>query len=313
MTGGFGCMSDILVLFKTFSRTVELGSFSAVARELNSSQPTISRQIATLEDHLGCLLFQRTTRALTLTDDGHTFYDHARRTLEAAVEAEGSVGRRKGKPSGRLRLATSVVFGRLHLISRLQRFRSRYPAVDIELIMTDGTSDLVSEGIDMAVRIGEQRESNLIARRIGTSRMVVVASPAYLQAAGTPHTLEELKQHNCIIYSGRANSTEMAFQVEGQAVNITVQGWLTVTSPAGIREAVLQSLGIAYIPVWHFVDNELATGKLQLLLEQFETRPLPIHVVYPSRRYLAPKVRAMVDFLAKEFEIDPYLTSYGES
>jgi DNA-binding transcriptional LysR family regulator len=306
-------MSDVLILFKTFTRTVELGSFTAVARELNSSQPTVSRQIATLEDHLGCLLFQRTTRALTLTDDGRTFYEHARRTLEAAVEAEGSVGRRKGKPTGTLSLATSIVFGHLHVVPRLARFRSRYPGVNVNLAMNDGFADLISEGIDMAIRVGEQRESNLIARRIGTSRMVVVASPAYLEREGTPQSLDDLKQHNCLTYLGRSIARDWAFRVNGELVDVPVSGWLTVTSSAGLREAVLQGLGIAYIPVWHFIENELSTGKLRVLLEPFETKPLPINIVYPSRRYLAPKVRVMIDYLAKEFEIDPYLSSYGET
>jgi DNA-binding transcriptional LysR family regulator len=306
-------VSDVLILFRTFARTVELGSFTAVAKELNSSQPTISRQIATLEDHLGCLLFQRTTRALTLTDDGRTFYEHARRTLEAAVEAEGSVGRRKGKPTGTLSLATPVVFGRTHIVSRLARFRSRYPGVDINLIMNDGASDLIGEGIDLAIRVGEQREGNLISRRIGTSRMVVVASPAYLDKAGTPQSLEDLSQHNCIIFAGSATPGSWTFRVNDTLIDIPVAGWLTVTSSAGMREAVLLGLGIAYIPVWHFVDNELTTGKLRVLLEPFETKPLPINIVYPTRRYLAPKVRAMIDYLAKEFEIDPYLSSYGEA
>ena len=294
-------------------RTVELGSFTAVANELNSSQPTVSRQIATLEDHLGCLLFQRTTRTLTLTDDGRTFYELAQRTLETAAEAEASVGKRKGKPTGKLRIVTSVMFARLHIITRLARFHVRYPGVEIDLLMNDGFSDLVGEGIDLEVRFGDPRGSNLIARRIGSSRIVVVASPSYLATAGTPQTPFDLQHHNCLIYNGISDGASWPFLINGEAIKVPVTGWLNFTSGAGLREGVLQGLGIAALPAWHFVDNDLTTGKLKLLFEQFETKPLPISVLYPSRRYLPVKVRAMIDFLSKEFEIDPHLSLYGET
>jgi DNA-binding transcriptional LysR family regulator len=305
-------MSDTLVLFRTFARTVEAGSFTAVAREMNSSQPTVSRQIALLEDHLGCLLIQRTTRALALTDDGRVFYEHARRTLEAASEAESAVGRRRGKPSGRLRLAASGVFGRLHVIPRLPRFMARYPDIEIDLVMGDGFADLVEEGIDLAIRVGSITDASLIARRIGVSRRSVVAAPAYIERRGTPQRPEELAEHDCIIYTRLSTGTNWTFATPAGPLIVPVKGPFHVNNTEGVRAAILEGLGIGYPPVWHFVERELETGRLTVLLKDFEAAAQPISAVYPSRRFLAPKVRAMIDFLAAEFELDPMLSVFGE-
>jgi DNA-binding transcriptional LysR family regulator len=300
-------MSDTLLLFRTFVRTAEAGSFTAAARDLNSSQPTISRQIATLEDHLGCVLFQRTTRALTLTDDGRTFYDHALRTLEAAVEAESAVGRRRGKPSGILRLACAGVFGRLHVIPRLPRFRERFPDVEIAIHMTDGFTDLVEEGIDLAIRVGETRDGSLIARRIGTTRRVVVATPEYLARHGTPERPEDLVHHHCVVYDRLLTGASWMFAERGSPITVPVSGPIHVNNTEAVRAAVLEGLGIGYVPFWHFVDGEIESGRLIVLLREFEPTPQPISAVYPTRRFLASKVRAAIDFFAAEFDLDPKL------
>jgi DNA-binding transcriptional LysR family regulator len=300
-------MSDALLLFRTFVRSVEAGSFTAVAREFNSSQPTVSRQVALLEDHLGCLLFQRTTRALTLTDDGRTFYEHAQRTLEAVAEAESAVGRRKGKPSGVLRLACSGVFGRLQIIPRLPRFRARYPDVDISLHMGDGFVDLVEEGIDLAIRVGETTDGSLIARRIGTSRRVLVATPEYLERRGRPSHPSDLSQHECVVYDRLLTGATWTFAGSDGPLRIAVAGPVHVNNTEAVRACVLQGLGIGYVPDWHFAEGETESGRLVILLRDFEPAPQPIDAVYPSRRYLAPKVRAAIDYFAAEFDLDPGL------
>jgi DNA-binding transcriptional LysR family regulator len=306
-------MSDLLALFKTFVRTVEVGSFTAVARETNASQPTVSRQIALLEDHLGCLLFQRTTRALALTDDGRVLYEHARRTLEAAVEAESAVGRRKGKPSGTLRLACAGVFGRLHVIPRLPRFLARYPDIAIDLTMSDGFSDLVEEGLDLAIRVGMIADTSLIARRIGLSRRVVVSTPEYLARHGEPAQPSDLADHDCVVYGRLATGANWSFTGPTGPLSVPVRGRFHVNNTEGVRSAVLTGLGIGYVPIWHFVEREIESGRLIVLLKAFEPAPLPISAVYPSRRFLAPKVRAMIDYLAVEFDLDPYLSSTDQS
>lgn len=300
-------MSDLLALFRTFVRSVEVGSFTAVARELSTSQPTVSRQVSVLEEHLGCLLFQRTTRALTLTDDGRIFYEHARRTLEAASEAESAVGRRRGKPSGILRLACSGVFGRLHVIPRLPRFRARYPDIEIVLIMNDGFADLIEEGIDLAIRIGAPGAGNLIARRIGSTRRAVVAAPAYLDRRGVPQTPAELAAHDCIVYDRLLSGASWSFLTPEGPLSVDVAGPVHVNNTEAVRACVLHGLGIGYVPTWHFVDGEIEDGRLVVMLRTFEPAPQPISAVYPSRRYLPPKVRAAIDYFAAEFALDPRL------
>jgi DNA-binding transcriptional LysR family regulator len=300
-------MSDTLALFGTFVRTVEAGSFSAVARELHTSQPTVSRQIAALEDHLGCLLFQRTTRSLTLTDDGRTFYEHARRTLETAEDAQGSVGKRRGKPQGVLRLACSGVFGRLHVIPRLPRFRARYPDLQIALSMSDAFVDLVAEGIDLAIRIGETRDSTLVAKRIGITRRALVATPEYFNTHGIPTHPSELSAHDCIVYDRLLTGASWTFSTPDGPLVVPVKGTLQVNNTEAVRAAVLQGLGLGYVPVWHFVEQEIESGKLKVVLREFEPPTQPILAVYPTRRHLAPKVRAAIDYFAEEFALDPAL------
>jgi DNA-binding transcriptional LysR family regulator len=300
-------MSDVLILFRTFVRTVEAGSFTAVARETNSSQPTVSRQIAVLEEHLGCLLFQRTTRTLALTDDGRIFYDHALRTLEAAAEAESAVGRRRAKPSGTLRFSCAGVFGRLHIVPRLARFRARYPEIEIALMMSDGFSDLVEEGIDLAIRVGPVTDAGLVAKRVGLSRRVAVATPAYLARSGRPEHPKDLAGHDCIVYDRLLSGASWSFRTPEGPLSVPVKGPIHVNNTEGVRAAILEGLGIGYVPAWHFVAGEIESGRLELLLKSFEPDPQPISAVYASRRFLAPKVRAMIDYLAAELALDPRL------
>ena len=304
-------MSDPLPLFRSFVRVVEAGSFSAVAREAGTSQPTISRQIAALEAHLGCLLIQRTTRSLTLTEDGRAFYETARRALEAVAEAETSVGRRKGRATGTLRLSAATVMGRLHILPRLPRLLERHPDLAVDLVLGDGFTDLVEAGIDLALRVGVLDDPGLVARRIGLSHRVVAATPAYLARHGTPQTPDDLRRHLCIVYAGLASGAAWPFQGPEGRLSIPVSGRLRVDSTEAVRAATLQGLGIGMVPVWHFVDGEFETGRLVRLLSAWDAAPLPIHAVYPTRRFLAPKVRAAIDFLAEEFAADPRLNGQG--
>jgi DNA-binding transcriptional LysR family regulator len=301
-------MSDTLSLISTFLRVVEVGSFSAVAQERDTSQPTISRQIAALESHLGCLLFQRTTRSLSLTDDGRVFYEHALRTAETLKEAETSVGRQRGKPSGTLRMGCAVVFGRLHLVPRLPRFMQRFPEISVDLSMNDGFTDLVEENLDLSIRVGVITDQNLVARKIGVTHRVVVATPEYLKRYGTPKTPHDLAEHSCIVYSRLAAGANWSFDSSSGVINVPVSGRFRVNNTEGVRAAVLQSLGIGFVPEWHFVENEIAKKKLVVLLKDYQPTPQPINAVYPSRRFLSPKVRVMIDYLAQEFALDPQLS-----
>jgi LysR family transcriptional regulator for bpeEF and oprC len=160
---------DLLGALRTFIRVAESGSFSAVAREIGATQPAVSRQIAALEEHLGARLIQRTTRSLTLTEDGRDLLGHARRVLDAGEETEAAIGRRRTSPAGLVRLATPVTLGRLYVVPRLPRLLGRYPELSIELTMSDAQIDLVSHGVDLAIRAGEVADTSLVARRIGSA------------------------------------------------------------------------------------------------------------------------------------------------
>jgi DNA-binding transcriptional LysR family regulator len=291
---------DLLSGMRLFARVVETGGFTTVARESRTSQPTISRTIAALEAHLGVRLLNRSSRALTLTDDGKQFYQRARAALEAVAEAEGSVGRRRGEPSGLLRLGTPVAFGRLHVTPLIPKFLERHPNVGVELVMNDGFVDLVGEGLDLAVRVGNLADPSLVARPIGMTRRVTVAASSYLDRCGVPSTPADLAQHDCVIYTRLATGQRWHFEGSDGPVQVDVHGRFSADNSEAVREAVIGGAGIAVLPVWLFKD-EVDRGLVRLILEQFEPTPLPIHAVYPSRRLLSAKVRAMIDFLAVEF------------
>ncbi len=289
----------------------EAGSFSAVALELGTTQPTVSRHVAELEERLGARLLHRTTRALAVTDDGRAFHERARHVLEAAQEAEGSVGRRRAAPSGLLRMAVPVVFGRLKLLPLIPAFLRRYPDVSVELVMADGFTDLVEQGIDLAIRVGVVTDPGLVARRVGMTRRVAVASPAYLDARGRPGHPAELARHDCIVYTRLATGSRWQFGGPEGPIEVDVAGRFRTDNSEGVREAVVAGLGIGVLPVWHFADGR-GGGVAEVILDRFEPKPLPTNAVYPSRRLLSRKVRAAIDFLAHEFALDPVLSDDGE-
>ncbi len=297
---------DLLAAMRLFQRVVEAGGFSEVARQTENTQPTVSRTIASLEAHLGVRLLNRSSRAMSLTDDGQQFYVQACRALEAVAEAENSVGRRRGKPTGLLRLGASVAFGRLHLAPRLPRFLEQFPEVEVELLMNDAFVDLVGEGIDLAVRVGDLVDPTLIARRIGTTRRVTVAAASYLARKGLPIVPADLTQHDCVIYTRLATGNRWHFSGPEGPITVDVRGRFRADNSEAVREAVISGAGVAVIPVWMFAD-EIETGRVQIILDSFEPKQLPIHAVYPSRRQVAAKVREMIDFLAAEFENAPLL------
>ena len=216
---------DLLSGMRLFTRVVETGGFTAVARENHTSQPTISRTIAALEAHLEVRLLNRSSRAVTLTDDGRQFYERARGALEAVAEAESSVGRRRGEPGGLLRPRTPpVAFGRLHVAPRMRAFLDRHPEVNVELVMNDAFVDLVGEGLDLAIRVGDLADPSLIARPIGMTRRVTVAATSYLKLCGIPATPADLARHDCVIYTRLATGQCWHFDSNEGPVQVDVGG-----------------------------------------------------------------------------------------
>lgn len=299
-------MADVLNWYRSYVRVVETGSFSAVAAELQTTQPTISRQIAALEKHLGALLLQRSTRALSVTEDGRAFYAQALRVLAAVDDAEAMLGKGKSTPAGLLRMACPVVFGRMHLASRMPKLLRQFPDLEIELVMEEAKIDLVEEGIDLAIRIGEVADEQLIARRIGTTLRITLAAPAYLAKRGTPSHPRDLSDHECVLFSSMSNPESWQFSSPDGPLTVRVHGRMRSNNSEAVRAAMVGGLGIGILPTWHFTESPEVAG-LQRVLEGFEPEPMSISAVYSSRRYLAPKVRVMIDFLVAEFAAHPTL------
>lgn len=298
--------TGLLEHIRTFVRAVETGSFTAVAAEQGQSQPTVSRQISALEDHLGVRLMQRTTRALALTDEGRSYYAHARAVLDAVEEAALAV-RPQAEARGTLRIAAPLAFARLHLMPRMARFLAAHPDLRTDWVLGDRPVDLVEEGIDLAIRIGRVTDQGLIARRIGQMRRVTVARPDYFARAGRPQHPHDLTAHDCIVYTGLSTVDEWHFSSsDGAPVVVKVSGRVRVSASEGMRAALLEGLGIAVCPTWLFTD-EIETGAVEQVLQAFEPAAMPIQAVYPSRRLVPPRVRAFVDFLLDEFRTDPRL------
>jgi DNA-binding transcriptional LysR family regulator len=304
--------AGLLEHMRTYLRAVETGSFTAVAAEQGQSQPTVSRQIAALEDHLGVRLLQRTTRALALTDEGRQFYDQARALLDAAEAARAAL-QPGAEVSGTLRIAAPLAFARLHLMPRIKRFLEQHPAVRTDWVLGDRPIDLVEEGVDLAIRIGIITDPTLIARRIGEMRRITVATPDYWAKHGRPQHPDDLKQQDCIVYTGLATVDEWHFNApDGQHIAVKVGGRIRVNASEGMRSAVLEGLGVAVVPTWLFTD-EVERGLLAPVLTSYEPAPLPIQAVTPSRRLVPPRVRAFVTYVATEFRSDPRLAGRGVS
>lgn len=293
---------DRLAAMQTFVRVVESGSFSAVAREIRSTQSAVSKQVAALERELGAKLLSRTTRSLALTEAGERYFTQARRLVAEIAEAEMALQEGEQKLSGWLRVAASVGYGRLKLLPLVKSFLAAHPNVKIDLRLNDGFVDLVEEGIDVAVRIGELADSSLVARRIGTTQRVLLASRQYLnalpQGLEPPQVPQDLQAHNCIIYSELTSQNAWTFTAgpgaataPGTQVTIRAQGNLQTNSSEVIRASVLSGMGIGYSPTWLF-EEELARGELQVLLPDWPAPPLPIHLVSPPQRRSSSKVQA---------------------
>ena len=301
---------DLLAAFRVYIRVAEARSFSAVARELGATQPAISRQVAALEEHLGARLLQRTTRSLALTEDGRDLLEHARRVLDAVEDAEAAVGRRHAAPGGLVRLATPAAFGRLHVAPRINRLLERYPELSVELLMSDEITDLVAEGIDLAIRAGSIADSSLVARKIGLTRRITVASEMCIRTHGLPEHPRDLAKLPCVIFTGRQSPNEWQYDGPDGTVVVTVNGRFRSNNGEAARVGVLSGLGYAIMPIW-MLGDEIARGELRPVLTGWEPPPGAISAAYPTRRNLAPRTRAVIDFFVDEFRLDPIISDYG--
>ncbi|QBK06200.1 LysR family transcriptional regulator [Hylemonella gracilis] len=299
---------DRLQAMEIFVRVVETGSFSAVARERRSTQSAISKQVAGLEKTLGAQLLLRTTRALALTEAGERYFEQARRLVAEVAEAETELRAGDTQLQGWLRVAAPGAFGRLKVLPLVQKFLAAHPGVKVDLRLADGFVDLVEQGIDVAVRIGELTDSSLVARRVGTTRRGLLASRKYLRSlpktASMPRVPEDLFAHNCIVYSELATRNAWTFTAgpgagvePGSSCTVRVGGNLQTNASEVIRAAVLAGQGLGLSPTFLF-EEEMARGEVQLLLADWAVQELPLHLVSPLQRRHSAKVRAFGDLVA---------------
>lgn len=303
---------DLLAAFRCFVRVAETGSFSAVAREVGSTQPAISRQIAALEAHFDVRLIQRTTRSLTFTQDGQDLLAHARRVLDTVDETEEILGKRRASPHGTIRIASSTSMARLHIIPRLNRLLQRYPQLEVEVSISEQNQDLVAENLDLAIRAGQIADSSLVARHLGSTSRGVLASTDYLEEHGEPQTPSDLTSHSCLVYTGgtgRASAHQWEFEGAEGSITVEVGGRFRCDSVEGICDGIRSGLGISRLPTWMF-NEDIAAGRVRAILKDWQPPRIPIHAVYPSRRHLAPRVRAVIDFFVNEFRLDPMVSDY---
>lgn len=288
-------MSDRLQELAAFVRAAETGSFSQVARELGVSQPTVSRMVASLEARLGVKLLLRTTRQVTPTDAGVVLLERARQALGDLDDAENAA-RGIDSLQGTLRIALSGAFGTRVIIPRLTRFLTQHPQLRIDLLISDQTDDLVAEGADVALRLGTLTDSSFGARLLGSAPRLVVASPSYLAARGTPPTLAELANHDCIVGPGLSGLRGWTFTRAGAAASVAVKGRVQVASADGVIACAKAGMGIAVASRW-MCKSELDAGQLAAVLSDYQLDPIEVHAVYPGGRRPSLKVRAFSDYL----------------
>jgi len=293
-------MSDRLQELTVFVRAAEGGSFSRAARELGLSQPSVSRIIGELEARLGVTLLLRTTRRITVTDAGALFLDRAREILAEIEDAEDAA---RGLDSlrGIIRLALPVVYGTREIIPRLPKFLAAHPLLRVEMAVSDERQDLVAEGADIAIRLGELGDSAFRARRLVTLQRMLVASPAYLKARGTPKVPADLATHDCIFGPGNFGRDSWSFRRNGTETSVDVRGRIHTNSGPGAFASVMAGLGIAMASTV-MCRAEIKAGLLVPLLPPYKIEPVDVHAVFPGGPRPSTKVRAFVDFLVQELK-----------
>ena len=286
---------DLIGALQVFVRVTETGSFSAVAREVSASQSAVTRQVAQLEQHFGVRLFHRTTRRLSLTEDGQGLLSHARHLLETAEEMEAALGKQSSAPTGLVRLGLSVAAGRF-LAPRLPALLERYPGLRVELVMRDQQSDMVEERLDLALRAGEITDASLVVRRVGQIGRAVVAAPIYLERHGAPSVPEDLLTHTCLVHDAVVDAELWRFAGPNGPISIRVSGAFLANDSEAVNLAARTGHGIALLSELQVFDD-LRAGRLFRLLSDYPSQQAATHIVYPSRRNLAPRTRVVMDFL----------------
>ena len=289
---------DLLGALGVLLRVVETGSFSAVARERELSQAAVARQISQLEDHFGVRLFHRTTRKLSLTDDGQMLLGLARPVLDGVDTMEAALGKQSASPVGLVRLGVTVTASRF-LSQRLPALLGEHPGLKVELVVSDRFGDMVEDRLDLALRIGEVADASLVVRRLGTGAFVLVAAPSYIERKGRPSTPADLANHTCIVHDLGPGSDVWTFVTPEGPRDFRVSGGLLANDVSAVHLAARSGYGIAHLPLFQVLDD-VRVGSLVVVLTEFPSPGVPLSLVYPSRRHLAPRTRVVFDFIVEQ-------------
>lgn len=306
---------DRFAALSAFAAVVEQGGFTQAARRLGVAPSSLTRQLNTLEDHLGVRLMNRSTRSVTLTEEGTQYYEDARRILEELEGADRAVSELSGPPSGLLRVAMPVAFGRLHVGPALPGFLGMYPGIQLDVRLSDTIADLAMERIDVAIRLGPVTSTELIARRLGPHCRVICASPDYLGKYGAPVTPADLAQHNCLQFDYLTGGATWNLTREGITEKVKVSGNLKANGSELLREVAIGGGGLLLMPTW-LVGEDLAAGRLVRVLQDWIPTPGTgdgaIWAAYPANRRGSKKLVCFLDFLDHHFGSPPYWDRYAE-
>lgn len=283
-----------------FLAVAEHGNFTQAAYKLDTNVVAVSRRVAALEAHLGVKLFHRTTRKVTLTDEGEHYYQRCRPLMAALQEAEQTITQSQALPTGLVRVTAPVNFGEQYIAPLLAPFLRQYPHVSVDLHLTNRRIDLIETGTDVAIRIGHLADSSLKAKRLGSRRLTICASPAYLAAHGRPQTPSDLNRHVCLVGSNE----HWHYQTSNKVRTLTVSGRLRCNSGMALLEAAKQGIGLAQLP-HYYVQEALAEGTLEEVLVDYRIEEEGIWALYPRGRQLQPKVAALLTYLAQHLPTQP--------
>jgi DNA-binding transcriptional LysR family regulator len=297
---------DRLECLESFVAVVESGQFSAAAERLGVGKSVISRRVSELEAYLGALLIQRTTRRLSLTDAGRTFYPRAIQLLEDLAEAEQSVSTSQHAFSGRIRLAAPLSFGLMHLAPALNSFMSQHPGVILDMDFNDSQVDLIQEGVDLALRIGHLDDSTMVALPLATIRSVVCASPGYLARYGTPETPQALSDHQCLCYSNLPEPQKWRFiDSDGGSHSVRVENRMQANNGQILLDAAAAGHGICLSPTF-IAYRTILEGRLVPILTDYEVPVATAYAIYPNRRFIPQRVRMLAEYFRELFGDPPY-------
>ncbi len=289
---------DLIGALTVFNRIAETGSFSAVARETNTSQSAVTRLVGQLEAHFGVRLFHRTTRRLSLTEDGQDLLEHARHLLEVAEGMEGALGRHRTSPTGLVRIGLTTA-GATLLGPRLFSLLAQYPGLAVELVVRDRLGDMIEERLDIAMQVGQPSDSSLMARAAGAFGRTLVAAPIYLERRGAPARPADLAEHTCLVHEIGPDSAVWRFDGPDGTEEIRINSAFRANNAEVVHRAVLAGNGISMVPEALIVDD-IRAARLYRLLPKYKSGRQPAYVLYPSRRHLAPRTRVLIDFMIEQ-------------